>query len=272
MFFVANVNSRQRLATMSWAVGRAVDMCHSSWRGEAKGPVLEKACQGTSRVTLILIEKLEPPMLASRTSKIGSLLLPLHLLQPPPDHKQLDRVMDPQKKSRRVTQLRGDTARPLLLADEKASGYDIPFPEYPPRTLQKRPLPANPSQLSFEPKLPVEQPAKRVKALTGDTSHAVYHKFMTLDQAGPATIASDSARTCSLVAIKRSRVKSNDKLPPIKGLPGTNVVNLIDMFRENGEIYMVYEQMDVSLRGVNGIAQGWNSHEIAAICREVGWR
>lgn len=171
---------------------------------------------------------------------------------------------------RRVTQLRGNSARQLRLPEGKSKDYDIPLPKQPPRTLQKRLFPINPSKLSFEPKAPPEQPAKRVKANLRDESRAVYHKFLILDQAGPATIASGSTETCPLVAIKRSSVKSNDKLPPIKSFPATNIVNLIDMFREQEEIYMVYEQMDVSLRCVNGISQGWNSHEIAAICKEVG--
>ena len=172
---------------------------------------------------------------------------------------------------RRITQLRGDTTRPLLLSGDKGHHRDIPLPEKPPRTLQKRPLPANPSQLSFEPKRTAEQAAKRLKTSTEHRPLAAYHKFLKLDQAGPATIASDSNSTCSMVAIKCSQVKSNDAIPPIRGLPGDNIVNLIEIFREtDGNIYMVYEQMDVSLRGVNSIAHGyWNSHEIAAICKEV---
>ena len=172
---------------------------------------------------------------------------------------------------RRITQLRGQTTRPLLLSDDEGKHHEIPLPEQPPKVLQKRLLPANPNQLSFEPKAAVEPASKRVKASTEHRPLAVYHKFMTLDQAGLATIASDSTRMCSLVAIKYSRVKSNDAVPPIRGLPAQNIVNLIDMFREaDGKIYMVYELMDVSLRVVNSIAHGyWNSHEIATICKEV---
>lgn len=174
---------------------------------------------------------------------------------------------------RRHTTLRGGSARQLQQPEEKANEYDIPFPRRPPRSAQKRPFPVNTSNHSFEPIASAEVPAKRVKPAPREESRTVYHKFMTLDQAGPATVASDSTKFCALVAIKRSHVKSNDRIPPIKGFPAANVVNLIDIFREDEEIYMVYEQMDVSLRAANGISQGcWNSHEIAAICKEVSRR
>ena len=184
-----------------------------------------------------------------------------------PNKNPLDRTAP----VRRVTQLRGQTTRPLLLTDGEGKQHETPLPEPPPKTLQKRLLPANPNQLSFEPKAVVEQAPKRLKVSIERRPLAVYHQFMIFDQAGSATIASDSTKMCSLVAIKCSRVKSNDAVPPIRGLPAQNIVNLIDMFREaDAKIYMVYELMDVSLRVVNSIAHGyWNSHEIATICKEV---
>ena len=168
---------------------------------------------------------------------------------------------------RRVTQIRGDEIKPLrLLAQESEKSSDRTIPRRSPNTLQKRPLPAN----SNEPKREVESPAKKRELLSEEKQRIAYHEFMTLDQAGPAIIGSTNTKDCALVAIKCSKVKCKGPLLGIIGLPSSHIVNLLDMFRKDEEIYMVYEQMDVSLRLINYIPHGaWNAYEIAAICKEV---
>jgi len=136
----------------------------------------------------------------------------------------------------------------------------------------QRALPVNPNPLSFEPKAREEKSAKRVRAAAREGPANSYHPFVTLHQAGQVVVASDNSD--SLVVIKKTKVNSKDgNLPGVRTLFHENIVNLIDIFREDYNICFVYEKMDVSLRDVNTVvlARGrWKSFEIGGICKEVG--
>ena len=54
------------------------------------------------------------------------------------------------------------------------------------------------------------------------------------------------------MAIKRSRVKSRNNVIKVLSIC-SNVVDLIEVFDKDGETYIVYEQIDVSLRLINSI-------------------
>ncbi|MCJ1473169.1 hypothetical protein MMC13_001820 [Lambiella insularis] len=99
-----------------------------------------------------------------------------------------------------------------------------------------------------------------------------YHKFMRLDQAGPAIIAYYDAglnNRCLPVAIKEKR--SNKKLPEdLLQTTSTYIVQLMNYHMHEGIAYMVYEYMDVSLRHIQSIPKnGFTSYEIGAVCREL---
>lgn len=139
----------------------------------------------------------------------------------------------------------------------------------PSRFPLKRQIPANPSSLSFIGEGQAVRSVKSVQRPQGEDRRVTYHEFLKLDQAGPAVICCGNTQDCSIVAIKRSKVKARNttfKLPS----KCNNVVDLIEFFEKDGETFMVYEQMDVSLRLINSIPKlQWNEHEIAAVCREV---
>lgn len=49
-----------------------------------------------------------------------------------------------------------------------------------------------------------------------------------------------------------------------------NIVNILDIFIKDQQLYIVYEQIDVSLRLINSLpGGGWEPFEIVAICKEV---
>jgi hypothetical protein len=49
-----------------------------------------------------------------------------------------------------------------------------------------------------------------------------------------------------------------------------NIVNLFNIFMIDITVYMINEQMDVTLRMINGIPRRfWKDYEIAAICKEA---
>lgn len=158
---------------------------------------------------------------------------------------------------RRITQLRGDSVNGFL-------GTPSRFP-------LKRPIPANPNSLSFVERDQTVRSEKRVKLPQREERRVIYHEFLKLDQAGPAVICSGNTSDCSIVAIKRSKVKAQNntfKIPSVC----SNVVELIEVFDKDGGTHMVYEQMDVSLRLINSIPRlQWNEHEIAAVCKEVSY-
>ena len=72
------------------------------------------------------------------------------------------------------------------------------------------------------------------------------------------------------VAIKRVR-KPGGSVHQVPPSTCDQIVNIKDMYVENGDVVFIYEQMDVSLRHMTGILQDQllKAFQIAAICREV---
>jgi len=97
-----------------------------------------------------------------------------------------------------------------------------------------------------------------------------YHHLMVIKQAGPAVIGVDDTDRRKRVAIKRVR-KPEGSVHQVPPSTCDQVVNIKDMYVENGDVVFVYEQMDVSLRHITGILQDQplKAFQIAAICREV---
>ena len=170
---------------------------------------------------------------------------------------------------RRITQLRGDSIIGFRVNSVRQENTENALSVKPSRVALKRPIPANPSSLSFVPGVQTVRPVRSVQLAQVEEPRITYHEFLKLDQAGPAIICSGNTQDCSIVAIKRSKVKARNttiKIPSVC----SNVVDLVEVFDKGGETFMVYEQMDVSLRLVNSIPKlQWNEHEIAAVCREV---
>ena len=171
---------------------------------------------------------------------------------------------------RRITQLRGDSINGFLVNNIRKENTENASSVKPSRFPLKRQIPANPSGLSFVERDQTVRSDKRVKLPQREERRVIYHEFLKLDQAGSAVICSGNTSDCSIVAIKRSKVKAQHttfKIPSVC----SNVVELIEIFDKDGGTYMVYEQMDVSLRLINSIPRlQWNEHEVAAVCKEVG--
>lgn len=172
---------------------------------------------------------------------------------------------------RRITQLRGDSINGFRVNSVRKEGTENTLSVKPSRFPVKRPFPANPNSLSFVARDQTVRSVKSIKLPQGGERRITYHEFLKLDQAGPAVICSGNTQDCSIVAIKRSKVKVRDNTVKVPSIC-SNVVDLIEIFEKDGDTYMVYEQMDVSLRLINSIPKfQWNEHEIAAVCREVSY-
>ena len=169
---------------------------------------------------------------------------------------------------RRVTKISGDSLRPLQLVSgslQDDAGKTLP------KAQQKRPLPISDNKLSFDPRQ--QNPSKKYKhaeKLPSNQPAITYSEFLRLDQAGPAIIASENSKSCSLVAVKSVNIQKSQPVP-VQTVRDDNVVNLLNAYRKGeDELIMVYELMSVSLRLVNSVARGkWNVYEIAAVCKEV---
>lgn len=136
-----------------------------------------------------------------------------------------------------------------------------------PASTLKRQIPINTNRLSFSPKKS-EFLNKRRKIEISNSPLEAYHDFMTLDQAGPATIAYDNAH--ALFAIKNVRLDKASPSTNIQLFKNDCVVSLYDVYRDLDGYRLVYECMDVSLEQVLGTPRGQlASFEIAAICKEV---
>jgi len=116
----------------------------------------------------------------------------------------------------------------------------------------------------------VEAKHKNYTQLVQNETQRSYHRFMALDQAGPAVIAHKNMKDGVFVAIKR--VKRVD-LKPVYHIPDSRsnqLVNIKEMFLKGDQIVIVYEQMDVSLRHIMAVNEGsLQGFEIAVICKEV---
>ena len=93
---------------------------------------------------------------------------------------------------------------------------------------------------------------------------------MIIEQARPAVIGVDDTDRRKRVAIKRVR-KPEGSVYQVLLSTCDQIVNIKDMYVENGDVVFVYEQIDVSLRHITGILpdQPLKAFQIAAICREV---
>ena len=119
---------------------------------------------------------------------------------------------------------------------------------------------------------PTESGWKSVKRRGGNEPKTLYYEWMILDQAGPAIIGCDNTRAGNMVAIKRVKRPEQYSGRYMQPFVSDHVVNVKDMYCEDNEITIIYEQMDVSLRQITGTLGGQlKAFEIAAICKEVLW-
>jgi len=132
-------------------------------------------------------------------------------------------------------------------------------------------LPVNVDRLSF-----LAPPVKKKIKVSGDpvqkcSPWGSYHRFMELEQAGPSTISHD--REHFLVAVKEKKYNGESTLDRLRSTSDHNVVDLVEIFHDDGIIYMAYECMEVSLRSLSSTSKGKLKHfEIAAVCKEVWLR
>ncbi len=83
-----------------------------------------------------------------------------------------------------------------------------------------------------------------------------YNELMIRDQAGPAIIGSDNSEECNFVAIKRVKKVDNSLVHRIPSFNSDQLVEIRDMYQDNDDVVIIYEQMDVSLRHMSGLLQG----------------
>ncbi|KAL9631870.1 MAG: hypothetical protein Q9164_005656 [Protoblastenia rupestris] len=178
---------------------------------------------------------------------------------------------------RPVTQTFGykPTLKDEKAADEGQAPLDKSVMSSPPPLLENRKKKSNPSKSRF-PKPNQDGNDVTVSRMPKDEKLArtfpnrSYHHLMTIEQAGPAVIGVDDADHRKRVAIKRVR-KPGGSVHQVPPSTCDQIVNIHDMYAENGDVVFVYEQMDVSLRHMTGILQDrpLKAFQIAAICREV---
>jgi len=116
---------------------------------------------------------------------------------------------------------------------------------------------------------PTEPTAKRSRKEVGTAPRQEYHEFMSLDQAGPTTIAYDAEY--NLLAIKKIKVSPNDSSSNTQLFRGhRSVVGVLDLYRKGEEMHIICEYMDVTLQHVLATPRGdLACDEIAWICAEV---
>ena len=182
------------------------------------------------------------------------------------DHKRVTQIgLEPDPKLKPL--FLAEPGRHLITGRDRS--LELNRQQLDPRPL-KRKLSVSGDPLSFKPKQGSQVPTKRQQQVK--QAHVHYHEFLRLEQAGPATIGSSNTSDCHLVAIKRSKVT---KTPPPRFVDFTcdNVVKLKDFQLDGNEVRMIYEQMDVSLRVLNGMPnREWEGYEIGAVCKEVCWK
>ncbi len=102
-------------------------------------------------------------------------------------------------------------------------------------------------------------------------SRTFYHTFMPLDQADPTVIARDNMKDRAFVTIKRVKRADRDPVYRISNFTSDHLVNIKDMFlKDDDEIVIVYEQMNVSLRHIVAVIEGsLQVFEITTICKEI---
>ena len=94
---------------------------------------------------------------------------------------------------------------------------------------------------------------------------------MALDQSGAANMGCDNTRKCNLVTIKTLREIDKNSIRGIRPFTGDHVISIRNVYFDNNDLIIIYEQIDVSLRDVASILQSpFEPFQIAAICKEIG--
>jgi len=174
---------------------------------------------------------------------------------------------------RRLTQIQTSSVK-RGRAEHEGGGSVEPtsrdIPPIPPNYLRKDPhgrFPVKTNNTSTKAPSISVAPAKKAKPLNKCSPWQTYHKFMMLDQAGPAIIAH---KNFSLVAIKERKAENRHEIDDIISITSSYVVNLERTFLDDGTIYMVYKCMDIALRNIRFCPKGdLEACEIAAVCKEV---
>ena len=135
----------------------------------------------------------------------------------------------------------------------------------------ERKIPINPNQTLLAVTTEADQYHIEIGQKEINTSpERNYHKFMSFDQAGPATIAYDSSH--NLYAIKKYKHDLDKGKYTARPFKKNSLVSIKDLFWRGGEIYIVYECMDISLQHILATPRGYlAAAEIAVIYKQVCW-
>ena len=130
---------------------------------------------------------------------------------------------------------------------------------------------AHSQQFSTSSRFPRPTPSvARREICTLNDPWKLYYPILEEDQAGHVTIAYKHELKHPIVVIKKQIQKAEDNLKRISSTSHENVVSLYDAHSNAGDLYLVYESMDVSLTEIQSTPYGTLAEfHIATICKEV---
>ena len=98
----------------------------------------------------------------------------------------------------------------------------------------------------------------------------IYHKFMNLNQTESVIMKYDNIRNCNLVIIKRLKDMNKSLTCKIWLFTSNHVINIRDVYFDNDDIIIFYEEMNITLQNFISILQNFfTSFQIAAICKKI---
>ena len=158
--------------------------------------------------------------------------------------------------------------RPLLLEESAASKSTSArlkrkHENHPPR-LPLKVIPQSPNS-----------PSKKVSVsfCKQASPWMTYRCWLHDNEAGSAIIAHGHQPNFPVVAIKERAIKSTDRITELVEIRHQNLVQLLDAFRYQSRIYLVYESVSVSLRQIQSCPYGpLREYEISSICQQVRTR
>lgn len=98
-----------------------------------------------------------------------------------------------------------------------------------------------------------------------------YHRFWEDDQAGAAIIAYEKALEHRIVVIKqRMPAATKEELKQLKKVSHPNIVELLEVYTTVSSVFLVYEDLLVSLHQIQATNRGELTEiEMATICKEA---
>ncbi len=133
------------------------------------------------------------------------------------------------------------------------------------------PLKANSNSQQFQPAPLLKRPRNPAcHSKSPWESHYAIFTVTHIDGDSRVTVAHRNEPYYTIVAIKKHQLKAGELVERLIQCSYTNIVNLLEVFHDNGFVHMAYEWTDVTLAEIQSIFLGklFDFH-IAAICKEI---